>query len=232
MPTTLGLHGEYLLPLWEPHEDMDFSNLDFQFDLIVAADGEIDPNPCSIQQFEQEEQALVTSETASNDSSEKPGDRPLPPKQLQTFDTILKEIYNDLHSYVTKELAATLGLLVLLKPWAPELRPSDFDLQTHRHREAFLSRLQAEVPDELLLAPTCGPSGSLMQRFAARTPEQKSSLQDYREWHHEIYLNFVKKAFLIQVRNGAHAHLEHSTHALAWRTRALRNLPGFFTLLD
>ena len=109
---TLGLHGEYLLPLWEPHEDMDFSNLDFQFDLIVAADGEIDPNPCSIQQFEQEEQALVTSETASNDSSEKPGDRPLPPKQLQTFDTILKEIYNDLHSYVTKELHAQLAGMI------------------------------------------------------------------------------------------------------------------------
>ena len=35
MPATLGLQGEYLLPLWELSEDLDFSNLDFQFDLIV-----------------------------------------------------------------------------------------------------------------------------------------------------------------------------------------------------
>eukprot|EP00434_Breviolum_minutum_P011390 symbB.v1.2.010051.t1/scaffold636.1/size252712/6 len=171
MPATLGLHGEYLLPLWEPLEDLDLSNLDFQFDLIVAADGEVDPNPCSMQQFEQEEQAL-------------------------TF------------SYETG--------------W-------DFDLKTHR--DAFLSRLQAEIPDELLLAPTCGP-WSLMQSLAARTPEQKAALQEYREWHHEIHLNFVKKAYLTQVRNGAHAHLEQPMHALSWKTRALRNLPGFHTLLD
>ena len=247
MPATLGLHGEYLLPLWEPHEDMDFSNLDFQFDLIVAADGEVDPNPCSMQQFEQEEQALVITEMDYNDNTEKLGDRPLPPKQLQTFDTLLKEMHNDLHAYVTKELhvqparviwevycgnartsslAETLGARVETFSYETGW---DFDLKTHR--DALLSRLQAEVPDELLLAPTCGP-WSLMQSLAARTPEQKASLQEYREWHHEIHLNFVKKAFLTQVRNGAHAHLEQPMHALSWKTRALRNLPGFFTLLD
>lgn len=43
---------------------------------------------------------------------------------------------------------------------------------------------------------------------------------------------FVKQAFLTQVRNGAHAHLEQPMHALSWKTRALRQLPGYFTLLD
>ena len=71
-----------------------------------------------------------------------------------------------------------------------------------------------------------------MQNLAARTDEQKAALQELREWHHEIHLNFVKKAYLTQVRNGAHAHLEQPTHALSWKTRALRQLPGFMALLD
>ncbi len=51
-----------MLPLWEPNEELDFSNLDFQFDLIVASEGEVDPKPCSLEQFEQEERALVVDD--------------------------------------------------------------------------------------------------------------------------------------------------------------------------
>ena len=216
------------LPLWESHEDLDLSNLDFQFDLIVAADGEVDPSPCSIQQFEQEEQALVTEESIPDNSPEKPGDRPLPAKQLQTFDSLLKEMHNDLHSYVTSELhaqpsrliwevycgnartsslAETLGARV--ETFSYETGSWDFDLKTHR--EAFLSRLQAEIPDELLLnqrvALGVWCKVSRRERLSRRPPSE------YREWHHEIHLNFVKKAFLTQVRNGAHAHLEQPMHA-------------------
>ena len=74
MPATLGLQGEYLLPLalWEPNEDLDFSSLDFQFDLIVAAEGEVDPNPCSMQQFEQEGHDHCVGDQGKAD-----GERPL-----------------------------------------------------------------------------------------------------------------------------------------------------------
>ena len=247
MSATLGLQGEYLLPLWEPSEDLDFSNLDFQFDLIVASEGEVDPNPCSMQQFEQEEYALVVDACPADKSGRADGERPLLPKQLQTFDTLLLEMQNDLHAYVTSELHSQPSR-VIWEVYCGNARTSqlaetfgarvetfsyetgwDFDLKSHR--EAFLSRLQAEVPDDLLLAPTCGP-WSPMQNLAARSEEQKMALQELREWHHEIHLNFVRKAYLIQVRNGAHAHLEQPMHALSWKTRALRRLPGFMTLLD
>ena len=154
---------------------------------------------------------------------------------------------NDLHGYVTGELhsqpkrviwevycgnartsklADTLGARVETFSYETGW---DFDVKSHR--DAFLVRLQAEVPDDLLLAPTCGP-WSPMQNLAARSPEQKAALQELREWHHEIHLNFVKKAYLTQVRNGAHAHLEQPLRALSWKTRALRHLPGFFSMFD
>ena len=42
---TLGYHGEYLLPLWEPvDDDYPFYNMDLlHFDLMLAGDGEVDP---------------------------------------------------------------------------------------------------------------------------------------------------------------------------------------------
>ena len=126
----------------------------------------------------------------------------------------------------TSKLADTLGARVETFSYETGW---DFDVKSHR--DAFLARLQAEVPDDLLLAPTCGP-WSPMQNLAARSPEQKVALQELREWHHEIHLNFVKKAYLTQVRNGAHAHLEQPLHVLSWKTRALRHLPGFFTMFD
>ena len=105
----------------------------------------------------------------------------------------------------------------------------DFDLKSHR--DEFLRRLDAEVPDELLLAPTCGP-WSPMQNLAARTPDQQERLRETREWHHEIHLKFVKTAYLRQVRNGAHAHIEQPAHALSWKTSALKSLPGFHAVFD
>ena len=141
MPATLGLQGEYLLPLWEPNEELDFANLDFQFDLIVASEGEVDPKPCSLQQFEQEEHALVTDDKETLEPCHVDGLRNLLPKQLQTFDLFLHEMQNDLHGYVTGEL--------------------------HSHPKRVI-------------------------------------------W--EVY--------------------EQPLHALSWKTRALRHLPGFFTMFD
>ena len=233
--------------LWEPSEDLDFSNLDFQFDLIVADEGEVDPKPCSLRQFEQEEHALLADGPSKPQPVPSVGERLLRPHQLQTFDVLLQELQNDAHAYLTYELhsrptrviwevycgnartstlAETLGAHVETFSYA-----TGWDFNIKSHRDSFLARLQSEVPDDLLLAPTCGP-WSPMQNLAAQTYEQKIALQELREWHHEIHLQFVKKAFLTQVRNGAHAHLEQPMHALSWKTRALRQLPGYFTLLD
>ena len=44
MDATIGLHGEYLLPLWEPEQPMDFTrSLDLDFDFRLAPAGEVDP---------------------------------------------------------------------------------------------------------------------------------------------------------------------------------------------
>ena len=42
----------------------------------------------------------------------------------------------------------------------------------------------------------------------------------------------MRTAYLRQVRNGAHAHLEQPAHALSWKTCALKSLPGFHAVFD
>ena len=163
MPATLGLQGEYLLPLWEPSEDLDFSNLDFQFDLIVADEGEVDPKPCSLRQFEQEEHALLADGLSKPQPVPSVGERLLRPRQLQTFDVLLQELQNDAHAYLTYELhsrptrviwevycgnartstlAETLGAHVETFSYA-----TGWNFNIKSHRDAFLARLQSEVPD-------------------------------------------------------------------------------------
>ena len=245
---TLGYHGEYLMPLWDlvdddyPHYNPDL----LHFDLMLAGDGEVDPKAVTMEQFDGEEHIFTIADVDSPSAGPADDSRPLPRHQLQTLDLKLQEAHAEYHSYVTNhlhnkkkviwevycgsartsEMADCMGAHVEIFSYETGW---DFDLKTHRNE--FLRRLKQEVPDELFLAPTCGP-WSTMQNLAARTPEQRAHLQETREWHHEIHLNFVKTAYLCQVRNGAHAHLEQPAFALSWKTRALRDLPGFHAVFD
>ena len=247
---TLGYHGEYLLPLWEPvDDDYPFYNMDLlHFDLMLAGDGEVDPKAVTLEQFDGEEHVFTAMNGLPAPSvPEIPeGCRLLSAHQLQTFDLKLHKAHTNYHGYVTNhlhnkkkiiwevycgrartsEMADCMGAHVEIFSYETGW---DFDLKSHRNE--FLRRLRAEVPDELFMAPTCGP-WSTMQNLAARSMEQRAHLQETREWHHEIHLNFVKTAYYCQVRNGAHAHVEQPAFALSWKTRALRVLPGFHAVFD
>ena len=247
---TLGYHGEYLLPLWEPvDDDYPSYNMDLlHFDFMLAGDGEVDPKAVTLEQFDGEEHVFtaVSGLPAPSVPEIPDGSRLLSAHQLQTFDLKLQEAHTNYHGYVTNhlhnkkkiiwevyfgrartsEMADCMGAHVEIFSYETGW---DFDLKSHRNE--FLRRLQAEVPDELFMAPTCGP-WSTMQNLAARTMEQRAHLQETREWHHEIHLNFVKTAYHCQVRNGAHAHVEQPAFALSWKTRALRDLPGFHAVFD
>ena len=247
---TLGYHGEYLLPLWEPvDDDYPFYNMDLlHFDLMLAGDGGVDPKAVTLEQFDGEEHVFTAMGGLPAPSVPviPEGSRQLSAHQLQTFDLKLQEAHTNYHGYVTNhlhnkkkiiwevycgrartsEMADCMGAHVEIFSYETGW---DFDLKSHR--DEFLRRLQAEVPDELFMAPTCGP-WSTMQNLAARTMEQRVHLQETREWHHEVHLNFVKTAYHCQVRNGAHAHVEQPAFALSWKTRALRDLPGFHAVFD
>ena len=106
-----------------------------------------------------------------------------------------------------------------------------WDFDNPDHRSAFLRRLRDEQPDEVYLAPTCGP-WSQMQNLAARTPEQQEALHEYRLWHHNVHLCFVKIIYLHQLDHGRHAHLEQPAFALSWKTQALKSLPGWWSQFD
>ena len=239
---TMGAHGEYLLPL----EPLDFSNLDWQFDLQVSGDGEVDPKPLTLAHFEEEEQVMNVCEPPSG-SPPDDGSLQLPRHQLKTMDQKLMELHNDYHGYVTAELHSKKKR-VIWEVYCGRARTSQiaeslgatvetFSFETGwnfnlpEHRAAFLRRLDAEVPDELFLAPSCAP-WSPMQNLAARDHEQKLRLQELREWHHGTHLTFVRKAFETQIKNGGHAHLEQPAFALSWKTRSLSALPGYAARFD
>ena len=93
------------------------------------------------------------------------------------------------------------------------------------HQEAFLRELDEEAPDELLIAPEC-KLWSRMQTLARRTPAQQEALVAARHHHHDRHLCFLRRAYLKQVEGSRHAHVEQPKHALSWKTKALRDLPG------
>ena len=238
---TLGANGEYLLPLWNPEQPLDFSQpLPVDFDLQL--EGEIEPVPVPLEQFEFEETAfLATGLDEPADEAEL--ETRLTHHQLRTIDGKLKAATQTLHGFVTSELHRPPRQRVIWEVYAGESRVSavaeslgakvqifgpstswNFDLK--EHRKMFLDRLEREVPDEVLRSPTCGP-WSPMQNLNARTSRRQEQLQDLREWHHEIHLKFVKKIYETQVRNGAHCHVEQPAYALSWKTWALSNLPGY-----
>ena len=73
-PATIGLHGEYLLGLWDPAEPVDWSKpLPLQFDLRLAPDGDLDPRPVGYEDFCKQESAFIsvdddiTAETYADD---------------------------------------------------------------------------------------------------------------------------------------------------------------------
>ena len=60
-PATIGLHGEYLLGLWDPAEPVDWTMaLPLKFDLRLAPDGDVDPRPVDYGKFCKQETAFIT----------------------------------------------------------------------------------------------------------------------------------------------------------------------------
>ena len=249
---TIGLHGEYLLPLWEPEQPMDFSrSLDLEFDLRLAPAGEVDPMSITLADFEKEESAFALMDDSTTDGLQvepEPGECLLPRHHLRTCDELLQSESHQYHAYVTEELHKPARRRVIWEVYAGRGRVSSiaeslgaevevfsldsgWDFDQPDHRRQFLERLDSEIPDEVWLSPTC-KLWSRMQNLAARSPEQQEQLCELREWHHAVHLQFCRRIFERQVANGCHCHLEQPKDALSWRTTALMKLPGFRAEFD
>ena len=78
-PATIGLHGEYLLGLWDPSEPVDWSKpLPLQFDLRLAPDGDLDPRPVAYDDFCKQESAFITVDDDITEETYADGELPVP----------------------------------------------------------------------------------------------------------------------------------------------------------
>ena len=246
---TRGRHGEYLLSLtcdYQPGTPV--NRLDF--DLVVPDDDVTTANEVvNYPDFMAEETAYETFDLPRQVPESEPGDRPLRRHQLRTMEVSLQTAEKALNAEITSSLHPLTGKRVLWEIYcggssrvaemaeAYGMTVERFGLDTGwdfddpAHRAELLRRLRDEAPDEVFLAPTCGP-WSQMQNLNAKTLEQQEALHELRQWHHDVHLCFVKAIYLHQLDNGRHAHLEQPAFALSWKTQALRLLPGWWSMFD
>ena len=104
-----------------------------------------------------------------------------------------------------------------------------WDFDDPEHQRAFLERQRDEMPDEVYISPDCR-LWSQMQNLAARTESQQLELYNKRARHHKVHLKFVAQIYMEQVDNARHAHIEQPELARSWKTTALKDLPGYFTI--
>ena len=123
----------------------------------------------------------------------------------------------------------TVGMAELLRLRLMETQRFGFEtgwnFSLRSHQRAFMDLLDEELPDEVLLAPSCSP-WSPMQNANMQDDRKCQQLQQLREWHHRVHLRFCRRIYLKQLEEGRHAHLEQPTPALSWKTSSLRDLPG------
>ena len=246
---TRGRHGEYLLSLtldFQPGAPVD----QLDFDLVVPDDDVTMANQIvTYPDFQEEETAYEALDIPRHVPEVVPGDRPLRRHQLRTMEVSLQTAENALNAELTSNLRPLSGKRVLWEIYCGGTsRVSEmadlygmeverfgldtgWDFDDPSHRRALLRRLRDEAPDEVFLAPTCGP-WSQMQNLAAQTASQREALQELRQWHHDVHLTFVKIIYLHQIDHGRHAHLEQPAFAMSWKTQALKSLPGWWSQFD
>ena len=246
---TRGRHGEYLLSLTCDYQPGAPVNC-LDFDLVVPDDDVTMANQVvSYPEFQAVEIAYETFDVPRSVPENAPGDRPLRRHQLKTMEVSLQTAEKAVHADITSALHPMTGQRVLWEVYCGgSSRVADmaetygmsverfgldtgWDFDDPAHRRAFLRRLRDEAPDEVFLAPTCGP-WSQMQNVAARTLTQQEALHELRQWHHDVHLCFVEIIYLHQLDHGRHAHLEQPAFALSWKTQALRSLPGWWSHFD
>ena len=245
---TIGAHGEYLLSLTQDIENIKYDAKHPDYELRTTDGCEVSSKSFTLDEFNAEEEVFRAED--SNEFEEKPGYGSLKRPVLKTAGVLLETELNQWEAYVTQELHAGLQprQRVLWEVYSGEGRTSQiaaslgmtvetfsldtgWDFDDVGHQFAFLEKLEAEMPDEVLISPVC-KWWSQMQSLACRTDEQKAMLKWNRQWHHDRHLQFVKKVYMSQVDSGRHAHIEQPRNALSWKTKALKALPGYWADFD
>ena len=232
---TLGRHHEYLLPLTEDYDPSIIAD-GAAFDLVL--EDEDGPN-FTLEHFQHAENVFMADETAPPE-----GILALKGKQLKSLDTSVLTRLKTAEAYIaqtlhdmeerrprklwevfcghgrTSDVAASFGM---------ETQVFGFEIgwnfSLKSHQRAFMDLLAEELPDEVLISPTCAP-WSPMQNANMKDERKCQQFEQLREWHHRVHLQFCRKIYLEQLSEGKHAHLEQPTPALSWRTSALKDLPG------
>ena len=81
-----------------------------------------------------------------------------------------------------------------------------WDFDKPKDRAAFLRKLKAEEPDEVLITPACRLRSSLQELSASRSGEARKELMRKRLKDHDTHLVFTSVVYETQRRSGRHVH--------------------------
>ena len=95
-----------------------------------------------------------------------------------------------------------------------------------KDRQAFMTLLHNECPDEIFFSPMCGPWSSIQEMNLLR-PDTAAKIMAERDLHHRTILKFTADAYEAQRREGRHAHVEQPKTARSWLTYHYRRMKGY-----
>ena len=98
-----------------------------------------------------------------------------------------------------------------------------WDFSRARHRKALIQLAQQVEPDDISMSPKC-TLWSQMQNINVKSEADAAELEERRDLDHELRLKFCRKLYMLQVKRGDHAHIEHPKHSVAWSTPASKGV--------
>ena len=115
----------------------------------------------------------------------------------------------------------------------PDVEVMQFSIQTGwdfrraKTRRRMLDWVKEMQPDEVMLAPPCGPWCRWQHINEAWIEGYSEKLAKMREESRRNFLQMTKDIYVLQWKNGRGCHVEQPYGALSWQTPELSKLPGY-----
>ena len=107
-----------------------------------------------------------------------------------------------------------------------------WDFRKRRLRQEFMDWVRRMRPDEIFMAPPCGPWCRWQSVNKAMVKGFSQRLERMRKASRANFLAFCRQVYLEQYKNGRNCTIEQPWTAESWGTPEFRDLPGYAVDID